>query len=64
MKEVAASEAFDSKEVRIFVCLGYEASSKMEAFVFWNRDEPLWFHVEHQGSMQDVNTSCWPSLFL
>lgn len=62
--KVAGSEAFDNKEVRIFVCLGYEASSKMEAFVFSNHDESLWFHVEHQGSMQDVNISCWPSLFL
>ena len=31
---VVGSEALDSKEVRIFVCLGHEASSKMEAFVF------------------------------
>lgn len=34
MKGVVGSEAFDSKEMGIFVCLGSEASSKMETFVF------------------------------
>lgn len=33
MKGVVGSEAFDNKEMGIFVCLGYEASSKIETFV-------------------------------
>lgn len=34
MKGVVGSVTFDYKEVRIFVCLDDEASSKMETFVF------------------------------
>lgn len=34
VKGVVGSEAFDNKEMGIFVCLGYEASSKIETFVF------------------------------
>lgn len=34
MKRVVGSETLGDKEMGIFVCLGYEASSKMETFVF------------------------------
>lgn len=34
MERVVGSETLGDKEMGIFVCLDYEASSKMETFVF------------------------------